>query len=77
MRYPLLRYLMIQSRIPSPLADGYAELRQELDTQTFRKQEFSYVYHCYECEVTKARFTTPKLDNLNTAQIYDQYREWQ
>lgn len=66
---------MIQSRIPSPLADGYAELRQEPDTQAFRKEEFSYMYHCYECEVTKARFTTPELDNLNTAQIYNQYRE--
>lgn len=66
---------MIQSRIPSPLADGYAVLRQEPDTQTFRKEEFSYMYHCYECEVTRERFTTLELDNLNTAQVYNQYRE--
>ena len=66
---------MIMHRVPSPLADGYAELRQEPDTQTFRKEEFSYVYHCYECEVTKERFTTSELDNLNTSQIYNQYRE--
>lgn len=65
---------MIQHRIPSPLAEGYAELRQEPDTQTFRKEEFSYMYHCYECAVTKERFTTPELDNLNTSQIYNQYR---
>ncbi|HEX8426669.1 type II TA system antitoxin MqsA family protein [Hymenobacter sp.] len=66
---------MIQTRIPSPLADGYALLRQEPDTQAFRKEEFSYMYHCYECQVTQERFTTPELDNLNTAQIYNQYRE--
>ena len=66
---------MIKHRIPSPLADGFAELRQEPDTQTFRKEEFAYVYHCYECETTKERFTTPELDNINTAQIYNQYRE--
>lgn len=66
---------MIQLRIASPLADGDALLRQEPDTQTFRKEEFSYMYHCYECEATKERFTTPELDNLNMAQIYNQYRE--
>ena len=66
---------MIKHRIPSPLADGFAELRQAPDTQTFRKEEFAYVYHCYECEITKERFTTPELDNINTAQIYNQYRE--
>ena len=66
---------MISARIPSPLANGEALLRQETDTQLFRKEEFTYVYHCYECEVTKERFTTPELDNLNTSQIYNQYRE--
>ncbi|MBU6122610.1 type II toxin-antitoxin system antitoxin SocA domain-containing protein [Hymenobacter siberiensis] len=57
------------------MANGYALLRQEPDTQTFRKEEFSYMYHCYECEVTHERFTTTELDNLNTSQIYNQYRE--
>lgn len=66
---------MIQTRIPSPLADGEALLRQEPDTQTFRKEEFSYMYHCYECQVTGERFTTPELDDLNTSQIFNHYRE--
>ena len=66
---------MILSRIPSPLADGYAKLHLEPDTQSFRKEDFTYLYHCYECETTKERFTTPELDNLNTAQVYNQYRE--
>ena len=66
---------MIKTRIPSPLADGYATLRIEPDTQLFRKEEFNYMYHCYECDSTKERFTTTELDNLNTSQIYNQYRE--
>lgn len=66
---------MIKHRIPSPLADGYAVLHQEPDRQVFRKEELNYLYHYYECAVTKERFTTLALDNLNMAQIYNQYRE--
>ena len=67
---------MIQHRIPSPLADGYAELRQEPDTQTFRKQELTYMYHCYECQVTKERVSPrPSWTTSTRAQIYNQYRE--
>lgn len=66
---------MIKHRIPSPLADGYAVLCQELDRQLFRKEEINYLHHFYECEVTKERFTTLELDNLNTSQVYNQYRE--
>jgi len=66
---------MIKPQIPSPLADGYATLQREPDKQIFRKEEYDYVYHFYECQTTNERFTTPELDNLNTAQIYNQYRE--
>ncbi|MBO3272018.1 type II TA system antitoxin MqsA family protein [Hymenobacter defluvii] len=65
---------MIKPRIESPFSDGDATLHWEADTQAFRKEEFHYCYHYYECDETGERFVTPELANLNTAQIYNQYR---
>ncbi|MET4104760.1 type II TA system antitoxin MqsA family protein [Hymenobacter sp. UYP22] len=66
---------MIQPHIDSPFTDGSATLRWEADTQVFRKESFNYTYHFYECDETGERFITPELANLNTAQVYNQYRE--
>lgn len=65
---------MIQPRIDSPFTDGYATLQWEADTQAFRKEEYNYLYHYYACDETHERFVTPELANLNTTQIYNQYR---
>ena len=65
---------MIKPRIESPFSDGDATLHWEADTQAFRKEEFHYCYHYYQCDETEERFVTPELANLNTAQIYNQYR---
>jgi putative zinc finger/helix-turn-helix YgiT family protein len=65
---------MITPRIESPFSDGDATLHWEADTQAFRKEEFHYYYHYYQCDESGERFVTPELANLNTAQIYNQYR---
>ncbi|MGI4761969.1 MAG: type II TA system antitoxin MqsA family protein [Janthinobacterium lividum] len=65
---------MIQPRIESPFTDGYATLHWEADTQAFRKEEYHYCYHYYACDETGERFLTPELADLNTVQIYNQYR---
>lgn len=59
----------------SPFADCEARLVREPASITFRGEEFAYIYSFYECEQTKERFTTTELDEVNTRQIYNQYRE--
>ena len=59
----------------SPFADCEATLIKEEATATFRGEQYNYTYSCYECEITKERFTTGEIDEENVAQIYNQYRE--
>lgn len=59
----------------SPFADSEMVLRKETDSATFRGDVYEYVRFFYECPVTHERFTTSELDDLNTAQVYNQYRE--
>lgn len=59
----------------SPFANCDARLVIERATATFRGEEYEYFYSYYECEITKERFTTGELDEVNVAQIYNQYRE--
>ena len=35
---------------------------------------YEYTYSCYECELTKERFTTTDMDEENVQQVYRQYR---
>lgn len=58
----------------SPFTGGSATLRQEKSELTFRKEQFQYVHQFYECDETKERFTTTELDEVNIAQVYNQYR---
>lgn len=58
----------------SPFTGGSATLRQEKTELTFRKEKFQYVHQFYECDETKERFTTTELDEVNIAQVYNQYR---
>ena len=58
----------------SPFTGGNATLRQEKSELTFRKEQFQYIHQFYECDETKERFTTTELDDVNIAQVYNQYR---
>ena len=58
----------------SPFTGGNATLRHEKSELTFRKEKFQYVHQFYECDETKERFTTTELDDVNIAQVYNQYR---
>lgn len=51
------------------------KLVRELSTLPFRKDEFEVMYHYYLCEDTKEQFTDDELDNINIAQVHNQYRE--
>jgi len=42
---------------------------------TYRKEEFSFIFHGYRCVDSKQQFTTTALGNVNLFQIYNQYRE--
>lgn len=59
----------------SPFADCEARLILEPSKIVFRGEEYSYIYRAYECEKTGERFTTTKIDEVNTQQVYNKYRE--
>lgn len=59
----------------SPFTGGPATLKTELRELTFRKEPFEIAYHYYRCEDTGEQFTTDALDELNTAQVHNLYRE--
>lgn len=50
-------------------------LVQEGRTLQFRKEEFSVIYHYYQCEDSGETFETEDLLHLNLQQVYNQYRE--
>ena len=58
----------------SPFTGGNATLRNEISELTYRKEKFQYIHQFYECDETKERFTTTELDEVNTGQVYNQYR---
>lgn len=58
----------------SPFTGGELTLFTEKRKATFRKEEYEYTHVCYQCEDTKELFTTTELDEVNTAQIYNEYR---
>lgn len=66
---------MIVENISSPFTGGEVELIHSADNATFRKEEFKYVHLCYRCKDTGETFTTTELDEINTSQVYNQYRQ--
>ncbi|MEM6764680.1 MAG: type II toxin-antitoxin system antitoxin SocA domain-containing protein [Bacteroidota bacterium] len=58
----------------SPFTGGEALLRKEWAQQTFRGDTFDIYRHYYVCADTQEEFSTQDLDELNTAQVYNQYR---
>jgi len=65
---------MIKQVMKSPFSGGSAVLRCEPSSLTFRKEDFNFILQFYECEDTHERFTTSELDEVNIAQVYNQYR---
>jgi uncharacterized phage-associated protein/DNA-binding transcriptional regulator YiaG len=59
----------------SPITGKEMKLVKEITNLPFRKDEFAVVYHHYLCEDTKEQFTDDELDNINIAQVHNQYRE--
>ena len=49
--------------------------RREEREMTFRKETFPIQYHYYLCETSGEQFTSTQLDELNTQQLYNQYRD--
>jgi hypothetical protein len=59
----------------SPISGKEMYLRKEMRALTFRKEEFVVVYHYYLCEDSGEQFTTSELDDINTTQLYNLYKE--
>lgn len=53
---------------------GNTSLLQKLTTLEFRKELFPIVFHSWKDEDTDEEFTTTELDELNVAQVHNQYR---
>lgn len=65
---------MIKQTMTSPFTGGVATLLCEPSTLVFRKETFRYIHQFYECQDSHERFTTTELDEVNLAQVYNQYR---
>jgi putative zinc finger/helix-turn-helix YgiT family protein len=58
----------------SPLTGKDMTIVKEERLLEYRKEGFKVVYHVYRCEDTGEEFTDDVFDNLNLAQVYNQYR---
>lgn len=59
----------------NPFTGKEMRLIREHETLPYRKDEFTIVYHSYECEETGERFTNDELDLININQVHNLYRE--
>lgn len=59
----------------SPFTGGEAILQKEMRTMDFRKETFQVVFQYYLCNDTGEQFTDDELDEVNTNQVYNKYRE--
>jgi DNA-binding transcriptional regulator YiaG/uncharacterized phage-associated protein len=58
----------------SPIPGKRVELKREKITETFRKESFPIWRHYYQDLDSGETFTTDELDELNSSQLYNQYR---
>ncbi|WP_352422963.1 type II TA system antitoxin MqsA family protein [Proteiniphilum sp.] len=58
----------------SPITGKEMPLCREKRRAEFRKESFEIVFHFYKCEDSGEQFTTTELDELNLAQLHNQYR---
>ncbi|MFN5442317.1 MAG: type II TA system antitoxin MqsA family protein, partial [Flavobacteriia bacterium] len=59
----------------SPLTGKEMLLKRESRVLTFRKEEYSVVYHYFLCEQSGETFTSTELDQINLQQLYNQYQQ--
>lgn len=59
----------------SPITGRPMHLVKENRCVAFRKEEFEIVFHYYLCEDSGEHFTNTAIDELNTNQVYNQYRD--
>ncbi len=59
----------------SPITGNEMKLIKEMIRLPYRKENFEVLYHVYECQDTGERFTDSISDEINTVQVYNQYRE--
>ena len=59
----------------SPITGNPMKIYKEPGTLSFRKEKFEIMYHYFLCEDTGERFTSDEMDQLNTIQVHNQYRE--
>lgn len=51
------------------------KLTKERRSMEFRKESLEIVFHYFKCEDSGEQFTTTDLDEINTNQVYNQYRD--
>lgn len=56
------------------MSNNNFERKYERRKATFRKEEFEYIHQYLLDKSTGQEFTTTKMDNANTMQVYNQYR---
>lgn len=61
--------------IPSPFRDCQAHLMRVPDTAEFRGKSYHYINHYYICDESGEEFTDEETGEINSSQIYNQYRE--
>ncbi len=59
----------------SPITGKEMILTKERRLMDFRKEKFEIVFHYFNCEDSDEQFTTTSLDDINTNQVYNQYRD--
>lgn len=59
----------------SPITKNEMLLKKEIQTMTYRKEEFEIVFNFYECPDTGERYESEVLSELNYNQVLNQYRE--
>jgi len=59
----------------SPVTGKDMQVRTEVTSLAFRKEEFEVVTHYSECEDSGERFSDDRLDELSIVQVHNQYRE--
>lgn len=61
--------------ITSPFTGGKVTLVSEQIELRYRSEQVQFEYRSYQCEDTKAKFTTTELDTENMERMYDVYRK--
>jgi putative zinc finger/helix-turn-helix YgiT family protein len=59
----------------SPITGKEMNLIKERRSMVFRKEQFEVIFHYYQCKDSGEHFTTTNIDEMNTNQVYNQYRE--